>query len=338
MVPARKTFSVAPMMDWTDRHCRFFHRLLTRRATLYTEMVTAPAIIFGDRERLIGFSSPEHPVIQQIGGSEPEQVAEAARIVESFGYDGIDLNCGCPSDRVQSGAFGACLMAEPETVARCVEAMKRAVKIPVSVKCRIGIDEQDPAQALPRFLDAVIAAGADHITVHARKAWLKGLSPKENRSVPPLDYDLVHAEKRRRPEMPMGINGGITTLAEAARHLEVMDGVMLGRAAYETPALLLDVDRALFGDNTPPAEFDAIVDAMIDYTAAHVAAGGRAAQVTRHMLGFVNARPGARAWRQILTVDAALPDAGAEVIDKARRAVKRETEAAAERLAARRIA
>lgn len=331
-------FSVAPMMDWTDRHCRFFHRLLTKRATLYTEMVTAPAILFGDRDRLIGFHAAEHPVIQQIGGSEPEQVAEAARIVEAYGYDGVDLNCGCPSDRVQSGAFGACLMAEPDTVAACVEAMKRAVKIPVSVKCRIGIDDQNPSQALPAFLDAVIAAGADHVTVHARKAWLKGLSPKENRTVPPLDYDLVHAEKRRRPTVPMAINGGIATIADAARHLAVMDGVMLGRAAYETPEILLDVDATLFGDNTPPAEFDAIVDAMIAYAAAHVAAGGRVAQVTRHMLGLVNARPGARLWRQILTVDAANPEAGAEVIDKARRTVHREAEAAAERLAARRSA
>lgn len=323
------------MMDWTDRHCRFFHRLISRRATLYTEMVTAPAILFGDRQRLIGFSAPEHPVIQQVGGSDPAQLAEAARIVEDFGYDGIDLNCGCPSDRVQSGAFGACLMAEPDTVARCVEAMKQAVTIPVSVKCRIGIDEQDPHVALPRFLDTVIAAGVDHLTVHARKAWLKGLSPKENRDVPPLDYDLVHAEKRHRPAVSMAINGGIDSLAAAQQHLTVMDGVMLGRAAYETPEVLLDVDRALFGDNTPPPSFDAIVDAMIDYTAAHVASGGRAAQVTRHMLGLVNARPGARAWRQILTVDAAGPDATAAVIDKARQAVRRETEAAAVRLATR---
>jgi tRNA-dihydrouridine synthase A len=326
------------MMDWTDRHCRFLHRLLSRRATLYTEMVTAPAIRFGDRDRLIGFDACEHPVIQQVGGSDPAELAEAARIVESYGYDGIDLNCGCPSDRVQSGAFGACLMAEPDTVARCVAAMKEAVDIPVSVKCRIGIDEQDPAVALPRFLDAVIAAGADHVTVHARKAWLKGLSPKENRSVPPLDYGLVHAEKRRRPDVPMAINGGILTLADAAAHLEVMDGVMLGRAAYETPVLLADVDRLLFGDETPAADFDAIVDAMIAYGAAHVAAGGRIGQVTRHMLGLVNARPGARLWRQILTVEAAEPEAGPEVIDKARRAVHREAEAAAGRLAARRSA
>jgi tRNA-dihydrouridine synthase A len=228
-------FSVAPMMDWTDRHCRVFHRLLTRHARLYTEMLTTPAIVHGDRARLLGFDASEHPVALQLGGSDPRELAESARIGEGFGYDEINLNVGCPSDRVKDGRFGACLMAEPELVASCVAAMKRAVKIPVTVKCRIGIDDQDPEVSLDRLARAIVAAGSDALIVHARKAWLSGLSPKENRDIPPLDYDRVYRLKRAMPDVPIIINGGIASLAEAKAHLAHVDGVMLGRAAYQEP-------------------------------------------------------------------------------------------------------
>ncbi|MGH6926310.1 MAG: tRNA dihydrouridine(20/20a) synthase DusA [Propylenella sp.] len=311
---------VAPMMDWTDRHCRFFHRGLTRRALLYTEMVTAEAVIRGDRERLIGFSPEEHPVALQLGGAEPSRLAEAARIGEDFGYDEINLNIGCPSDRVQSGTFGACLMREPELVGACIADMKDAVTVPVTVKCRIGVDEQDPEGALDRLADAVIAAGVDAIWVHARKAWLSGLSPKENRDVPPLDYPRVYRLKARLPKTFVGINGGVPNLDAVRAHLETVDGVMLGRAAYQNPAMLAEVDR-LLGSGEPPADLIAAVERMIPYAAAHCAAGGKLAAVTRHMLGLFHGRSGARQWRRILTVEGARPGAGPEVIRRALAAV-----------------
>ncbi len=304
------------MMDWTDRHCRFFHRGLTRRARLYTEMVTAEAVIRGDRGRLIGFDAEEHFLALQLGGSAPDRLAEAARIGADFGYDEINLNVGCPSDRVQSGTFGACLMREPVLVAECVAAMKAAVAIPVTVKCRIGVDDQDPEEALDGLADAVLAAGADGIWVHARKAWLSGLSPKENRDVPPLDYARVLRLKARLPHAFVGINGGIRDLHQARAHLAHVDGVMLGRAAYQSPAILAGVDR-LLGDRSEPPTAEAAAERMIPYAEKHCAAGGRVANVTRHMIGLFQGRPGARRWRQILTEDGTRPGAGAEVIRRA---------------------
>jgi len=305
------------MMDWTDRHCRYFHRLLTRRARLYTEMVVADAVIHGDRARLLGFSPEEHPLAIQLGGSEPAKLAEAARIAADLGYDEVNLNVGCPSDRVQSGTFGACLMREPATVAASVAAMKAAVEIPVTVKCRLGVDEQDIETALDALADAVLDAGADALAVHARKAWLKGLSPKENRDVPPLDYDRVYRLKVRLPGVFVAINGGIGSLAEATAHLAHVDGVMLGRAAYHTPDILADVDRVIFGDTAPAPDLRAVVEAMIPYAGRVVAGGGRVSQVTRHMLGLFHGRPGARQWRRILSSEAVRPGAGPEVLLRA---------------------
>jgi tRNA-dihydrouridine synthase A len=289
-------FAVAPMMDWTDRHCRFFHRQLTLHALLYSEMVVVDAIIHGDRQRLLGFNDCEHPLALQVGGSDPVKLALVAKIAEDFGYDEINLNCGCPSDRVQSGAFGACLMQEPELVASCVEAMKQAVKIPVTVKCRIGVDDQEPRKALFTMVAAVAGAGVDAVWVHARKAWL-----------PPLDYALVYELKRDFPNLFIGINGGITNLIQSAEHLRHVDGVMLGRAAYQEPSLLLQVDQQIYGDIKSPVLLDDVIGAMAGYIDDHVAAGGKANQVTRHMLGLFNGRPGARLWRQMLTVDALKP-------------------------------
>jgi tRNA-dihydrouridine synthase A len=320
MSKLQKVIAVAPMMDWTDRHCRFFHRGLTRRALLYTEMVTAEAVIRGDRKRLIGFDEVEHPVALQLGGSEPARLAEAARIGAAFGYDEINLNVGCPSDRVQSGVFGACLMREPELVGDCVAAMKAAVSIPVTVKCRIGVDEQDPEEALNRLADCVLSAGTDAIWVHARKAWLSGLSPKENRDVPPLDYDRVYRLKARLPNVFLGINGGIRALEEARSHLKHVDGVMLGRAAYQHPAMLAEVD-SLLGDSGPMHGLRAAAERMIPYGWAHCAAGGRLSAVTKPMIGLFQNRAGARRWRQILTVEAARNGAGPEVIRSALEAV-----------------
>ncbi len=310
-------FAVAPMMDWTDRHCRAFHRLLSRRALLYTEMLTTGAVIHGDRDHLLGFDRQEHPVALQIGGSEPADLAEAARIGADWGYDEINLNCGCPSDRVQSGRFGACLMAEPDRVARGVAAMKAAVPVPVTVKCRIGIDDQDPEEVLFSFARQVVDAGCDRLVVHARKAWLKGLSPKENRDVPPLDYDIVYRLKRAFPDMPIVINGGIATLDAARGHLDHVDGVMLGRAAYQTPAILLDVDRALFGDTRPARDRIAVLRDMADYTAHHVSRGTRLSAITRHMLGLWHGLPHARAFRRHLATEAIKPGADHRVLDQA---------------------
>lgn len=302
------------MMDWTDRHCRVFHRHLTRRGLLYTEMLTTGAIIHGDRERLLGFDATEHPVALQLGGSDPRDLAEAARIGEGFGYDEINLNVGCPSDRVKDGRFGACLMAEPELVARCVAAMKCAVSIPVSVKCRIGIDDQDPEVALDTLAQAVVAAGCDALIVHARKAWLNGLSPKENRDIPPLDYDRVYRLKRAMPDVPVIINGGVPSIEEAKMHLAHVDGVMLGRAAYQEPWRLLSVDPDLFGEAAPHATMQDAFEAMMPYIEAQLARGTRLHAITRHFVGAFHAVPGARAFRRHLAEHGVKPGAGVDVL------------------------
>jgi tRNA-dihydrouridine synthase A len=310
-------FSVAPMMDWTDRHCRVFHRLLTRRARLYTEMLTTPAIIHGDRSRLLGFDASEHPLALQLGGSDPADLATSAKIGEDFGYDEINLNVGCPSDRVKDGRFGACLMAEPELVASCVDAMKRAVRIPVTVKCRIGIDDQDPEVSLDALARGVIAACADVLIVHARKAWLNGLSPKENRDIPPLDYDRVYRLKTALPQVPIIINGGIGSLEEARAHLDHVDGVMLGRAAYQEPWRLLNVDPLLFGVSAPHATMKDAFEAMVPYIERELARGTRLHAITRHFVGAFHAVPGARAFRRHLAEQGVKPGAGVNVLREA---------------------
>ncbi len=310
-------FSVAPMMDWTDRHCRVFHRLMTRRARLYTEMLTTGAIIRGERKRLLGFDTSEHPVALQLGGSEPRDLATAAVIGEDFGYDEINLNVGCPSDRVKDGRFGACLMAEPALVAKGVAAMKRAVKIPVTVKCRIGIDDQDPETALDTLARGVIAAGADALIVHARKAWLNGLSPKENRDIPPLDYNRVYRLKAALPDAPIIINGGIDSVAEAKQHLTRVDGVMLGRAAYQDPWRLLTVDTELFGEAAPCATMKDVFEAMMPYIERELAAGTRLHSITRHFVGAFHGVPGARPFRRHLAERGVKPDADVNVLCEA---------------------
>jgi tRNA-dihydrouridine synthase A len=307
-------FSVAPMMDWTDRHCRVFHRLMTRRARLYTEMLTTGAIIHGDRARLLGFDQSEHPVALQLGGSDPHDLATAAKIGEDYGYDEINLNVGCPSDRVKDGRFGACLMAEPALVADSVAAMKHAVKIPVTVKCRIGIDDQDPEVALDVLARGVIAAGADALIVHARKAWLNGLSPKENRDIPPLDYDRVYRLKKTLPNVPIIINGGIGSVAEAKAHLGHVDGVMLGRAAYQDPWRLLTVDSELFGEAAPHAFMKDVFEAMMPYIEQQLAQGTRLHSMTRHFVGAFHGVPGARAFRRHLAENGVRQGAGAGVL------------------------
>jgi tRNA-dihydrouridine synthase A len=307
-------FSVAPMMDWTDRHCRVFHRLMTRRARLYTEMLTTGAIIHGERKRLLGFDASEHPVALQLGGSEPGDLAVAAKIGEDFGYDEINLNVGCPSDRVKDGRFGACLMAEPALVAEGVAAMKHAVKIPVTMKCRIGIDDQDPETALDTMARGVIAAGADALIVHARKAWLNGLSPKQNRDIPPLDYDRVYRLKATLPDLPVIINGGIGSLAEARRHLDHVDGAMLGRAAYQEPWRLLTVDPELFGEAAPHKTMKDVLEAMMPYIADQLSQGTRLHSITRHFVGAFHAVPGARAFRRHLAENGVRRDAGVNVL------------------------
>jgi tRNA-dihydrouridine synthase A len=307
-------FSVAPMMDWTDRHCRVFHRLMTRRARLYTEMLTTGAIIHGDRKRLLGFDASEHPVALQLGGSDPRDLATSAKIGEDFGYDEINLNVGCPSDRVKDGRFGACLMAEPALVAACVDAMKRTVAIPVTVKSRIGIDDQDPEAALDALARGVIAAGADALIVHARKAWLNGLSPKENRDIPPLDYNRVYRLKASLPDVPIVINGGIASLAEARRHLGFVDGVMLGRAAYQEPWRLLTADPELFGQPAPHATMKDVFETMMPYIERELAQGVRLHSITRHFVGAFHGVPGARAFRRYLAENGVRPGAGVSVL------------------------
>jgi tRNA-dihydrouridine synthase A len=307
-------FSVAPMMDWTDRHCRVFHRHITRHALLYTEMLTTGAVIHGDRVRLLDFHPSEHPVALQLGGSDPRDLAAAARIGADFGYDEINLNVGCPSDRVQEGRFGACLMAEPELVAACVVAMKRAVKIPLTVKCRIGIDDQDPEIALDALARAVVAAGADAVIVHARKAWLNGLSPKQNRDIPPLDYDRVYRLKAALPDVPIIINGGIGSVAEAKQHLAHVDGVMLGRAAYQEPWRLIDVDAEIFGEAVPRQSMKEVFAAMMPYIARELESGTRLHAITRHFVGAFHGVPGARAFRRHLADHGVRAGAGLDVL------------------------
>jgi tRNA-dihydrouridine synthase A len=311
-----KILAIAPMMDWTDRHCRFFHRQLTLRALLFTEMVVADAILFGPRERLLGFSSDEQPVALQLGGSDPVKMAQAARIGEEFGYVEINMNVGCPSDRVKSGTFGACLMEKPELVGACVAEMKGAVSIPVTVKCRLGVDEQDIEPALDALADSVFAAGADALWVHARKAWLQGLSPKQNREVPPLDYERVYRLKARLPDRFIGINGGVSAIKDASAHLAHVDGVMLGRAAYHDPGMLVDADRSMFGDSVH-VSLTGVIETMAHYCARHIASGGKLNQVTRHMLGLFHGLPGARRWRHTLSEGAGRPGAGPELLFEA---------------------
>ncbi len=309
--------SVAPMMEWTDRHCRFFHRLLTRRALLYTEMVTTGAVLHGRRERLLGFDPAEQPVALQLGGSDPAALAQCARIGAGFGYAEINLNVGCPSDRVQEGRFGACLMAEPALVGDCVAAMKAAVAIPVTVKCRIGIDDQDPEASLDALAGAVRQAGADALIVHARKAWLAGLSPRENRDVPPLDYGRVYRLKAANPGLPIAINGGIASLEEAREHLRHVDGVMLGRAAYQEPWRLLEADPLLFGEPAPHASMKDALRALLPYIDNAIRDGVRLHAIVRHLHGAFHGVPGARAFRRHLATEAVRPGACADVLAEA---------------------
>jgi tRNA-dihydrouridine synthase A len=307
-------FSVAPMMDWTDRHCRFFHRLMTKRALLYTEMVTADAVLYGPRERLLGYSPQEHPIALQLGGSDPAKLAEAAAIGAAHGYDEINLNVGCPSDRVQEGRFGACLMAEPDLVARCVAAMQARVTVPVTVKCRIGIDEQDSEADFERFITTVAGAGCTRFMVHARKAWLQGLSPKENREVPPLDYGRVHRLKAAHPGLTILLNGGIASLDEGVPHLADLDGIALGRAAYQTPYLLAEVDARIYGETSASPTRADVLEALIPYVEAHLARGGRLNNIVRHVLGLYHGRPRARAFRRHLSEHAPREGAGIDVL------------------------
>lgn len=318
-----RRLSVAPMMDWTDRHCRYFHRILSRQTLLYTEMVTAPALIFGDADRLLEFNDAEHPVALQLGGSDPAQLADATRMGCDAGYDEINLNVGCPSDRVQSGKFGAVLMLEPDLVADCVAAMRdSSTGAEITVKCRIGVDDQDPSTALPSFIDTVADAGVQSFAIHARKAWLQGLSPKENRDVPPLDYDLVHQIKAERPDLDIVINGGLQTLDAALDHLDCgLDGAMIGRVAYHDPmAILAEADQRVFG-TTHSVTAEQAVLAMLPYIEAHLAKGGRLNQITRHILGLFAGQPGARKWKRILSEQAHISGVGPEVVEHALRAV-----------------
>jgi len=317
-----RRFSVAPMMDWTDRHCRYFHRVLTVESLLFTEMVTSAAVLHGDGERLLGFDAFEQPVALQLGGADPAELAKAAAIGAAWGYAEINLNVGCPSDRVQSGRFGACLMAEPELVADCVRAMRDATDVPLTVKCRIGIDDQDSEADLDRFADAMVGAGVEALYVHARKAWLQGLSPKENRTIPPLHYDRVYRLAARLSPLPVMINGGIAGLADVEEHLRHVSGVMLGRAAYHEPRLLAEVDARVFGRARQGFDLAAVIETMAAYAEAQLSRGVRLNHVTRHMLGLANGMAGARQFRQLLSVEACRPGAGPEVLFRALAAVE----------------
>lgn len=316
-----RRFCVAPMIDWTDKHCRYFHRLLTSQALLYTEMVTTGAVEHGDRERILGYNKQEHPVAIQLGGSDPLALAESAKICEQLGYDEINFNVGCPSDRVQSGKFGACLMAEPQLVADCVKAMQNAVSLPVTVKCRIGIDDQDSEADLTNFVQHMVDSGLQSITIHARKAWLNGLSPKQNRDVPPLDYDRVYRIKQKFTELEIIINGGILSLDDALQHLQHVDGVMLGRAAYQTPWILSDVDERIFGKPKNTQTRHDVANNMMDYIDNYLRSDtngrARAHHITRHMIFLFQGVEGARKYRQTLSVEANKIGAGAEVLEKA---------------------
>ncbi|WP_458071282.1 tRNA dihydrouridine(20/20a) synthase DusA [Rhodanobacter sp. BL-MT-08] len=306
---------VAPMMDWTDRHCRYFHRLLSPRARLYTEMLTSAALVRGRQLRLLEHSQQEHPVALQLGGSDPHELAQAARDGAQAGYDEINLNVGCPSDRVQSGRFGACLMREPALVGDCMKAMRDAVDVPVTVKCRIGVDDQDDYAGLQHFTETMLAAGVEVMTVHARKAWLQGLSPKENREIPPLDYERVYRLKREFPELTVVINGGISTVAQVRAHLEQVDGVMLGRAAYHDPYLLAAVETALYGERLPAR--DEVLRQLRPYVEAELARGTALKHISRHLLGLYQGEPGARAFRRTISEGAHLPGADWDLIERA---------------------
>jgi tRNA-dihydrouridine synthase A len=316
-VQRQHRFSIAPMMEWTDRHCRLFHRVLTRRALLYTEMITTGAVLRGDRARLLSFDPAEHPVAVQLGGSDPRALAEAARICADLGYDEINLNVGCPSDRVREGRFGACLMAEPQLVGDCVAAMKAAVVVPVTVKCRIGIDEQDPEESLDTLTRIVVASGVDALIVHARKAWLDGLSPRENRDIPPLDYDRVYRLKRVWPKLHISMNGGIASVEQAAVHLGHVDGVMMGRAAYQEPWRLLAVDPLIYSAPAPFASPKDAIEAFIPHVERELARGTRLHAMTRHLLGLFQGAPGARAFRRHIATQAVKPGAGIAVLREA---------------------
>ncbi|OJW38470.1 MAG: tRNA dihydrouridine(20/20a) synthase DusA [Rhodanobacter sp. 67-28] len=310
-----KIIAVAPMMDWTDRHCRYFHRLLSPRARLYTEMVTSAALVRGKQLRLLEHSQQEHPLALQLGGSEPQELAQAARFGAEAGYDEINLNVGCPSDRVQSGRFGACLMREPALVGECVKAMRDAVEVPVTVKCRIGVDDQDDYAGLQHFTETMLAAGVRVLVVHARKAWLKGLSPKENREIPPLDYERVYRLKREFPELVVVVNGGITTVEQVRTHLARLDGVMLGRAAYHDPYLLAQIEHALHGEPLPTRE--SVLQRLRPYIEAELARGTAFKHISRHLLGLYQGEPGARAFRRALSEGAHLPGAGWALLQQA---------------------
>ena len=314
-----RTFSVAPMMDWTDRHCRYLHRLISKNVLLYTEMVTAPALIHGDADRLLEFNQSEHPIALQIGGSHPNQLAQATRLGCEAGYDEININIGCPSDRVQFGRFGACLMKEPELVSECVTAMKEAsTGAEITVKCRIGVDDQEPKRILPDFIDKVSQNGVSSFTIHARKAWLSGLSPKQNRDVPPLDYELVHEIKKERPELEIILNGGLQTFDQAVHEINKgLDGAMIGRTAYHNPMEILANADSLFETNTNKKSVNKIIDEMLPYIQNHLDTGGRLNQITRHMLGLFSGQSGAKIWKRTLSDEAHKKDAGVEVVQNA---------------------
>jgi tRNA-dihydrouridine synthase A len=321
-----RRLSVAPMLDWTDRHCRYFHRQLTRRTLLYTEMITTGALLFGDASRHLRFNEAEHPVAVQLGGSDPAALARCAKVAEAHGYDEINLNVGCPSDRVQNGAFGACLMATPLLVADCMKAMLDSVSVPVTIKHRIGIDEMESYDELAHFVGTVSSSGCRSFIIHARKAWLQGLNPKQNREIPPLQYEFVYRLKQEFPDLEIIINGGIETLEQAERHLASVDGVMIGRAAYQDPWMLADADRRIFGTENPASSRAEVVEAMIPYLEAHLREpGGKVSHVTRHLLGLFNGQPGARKWRRALSENAVRKDAGAEVLAEALQLVIHET-------------
>ncbi len=310
------------MMDWTDRHDRYFLRQITQHTLLYTEMVTTGAVIHGDREKLLGYNDCEHPVAVQLGGGDPQELAQAAEVSESYGYDEINLNVGCPSDRVQRGKIGACLMAEPELVASCVKAMINSVSVPVTVKCRTGVDELDSYEHLSSFIQQVSDAGCQTFIIHARKAWLSGLSPKQNREIPPLHYDRVYAIKRDFPHLEIIINGGITSLEQSQEHLNYVDGVMIGREAYQNPYLLASVDRLFYGDSTHPGSREEVAMSMIDYIDRHLEKGGKLNHITRHILGLFYSQPGGRLWRRYLSEHATQPGAGSDVVRSALDAIR----------------
>ena len=316
--------SIAPMLDWTDRHFRYFARLISRHTQLYTEMITTGALLHGDAERLLAYDPMEHPVAVQLGGSAPRELAACAQLAAAAGYDEINLNLGCPSDRVQQGRFGACLMAEPLLVADCVRAMKGAVEVPVTVKTRIGIDERDSYQELCRFIEAQIDAGCDHFIIHARKAWLQGLSPKENREVPPLRYDTVRQLKQDYPDQGFSLNGGILSLEQAIEQLEVLDGVMIGRAVYHNPWLLAEADRLVFGDPHPQPNRHQVLESFLPYVEEELHAGVALKHITRHILGLFHGCPGSRGWRRLISEQAHKSGAGPELIQRAAQCVRQQ--------------